>query len=49
MGRILKYLFYLIVLAVIALIAYAYVGPYLGADFSPPRQEVREKVILNGQ
>ena len=47
MGRILKYLFYLVVLAGIALVAYAYVGPFLGADFSPPQEEVRERVILN--
>jgi hypothetical protein len=47
MGRLLKYLFILIVLAGIALAGYAYVGPFLGADFSPPQEERREPVILN--
>ena len=47
MGRLLKYLFILIVLGGIALVAYAYIGPFLGADFSPPQEEVRERVILN--
>ncbi|MCM2561109.1 hypothetical protein M8756_01375 [Lutimaribacter sp. EGI FJ00015] len=47
MGRLFKYLFILLVLASIALIGYAYVGPFLGADFSPSQQEVREPVTLN--
>ncbi len=47
MGRLIKYLFFLVVLAGIALVAYAYVGPFLGADFSPPQEEVRQPVILN--
>ncbi|MGR3468372.1 MAG: hypothetical protein ACU0CI_10860 [Shimia sp.] len=36
MLRILKYLVYLLVLAAIGLVVYAYIGPILGADFSPP-------------
>lgn len=39
MWRAIKFLFYLIVLAGIALVAYAYVGPFLGADFSAPSEE----------
>jgi hypothetical protein len=34
MGRIIKWLFYLLVLAGLFLVAYAYVGPFLGVDFS---------------
>ncbi|WP_264753954.1 hypothetical protein [Tritonibacter mobilis] len=37
----------LILLAAIALIAYAYVGPWFGADFSAPSEEVRKPVVLN--
>ncbi|MHA6345213.1 hypothetical protein [Roseivivax sp. CAU 1761] len=47
MGRILKWLFYLVVLAAILLVAYAYVGPYFGADFSPPQTEMRQPVDLD--
>ncbi|ETX30621.1 hypothetical protein [Roseivivax isoporae] len=47
MGRILKWLFYLAVLGAILLVGYAYVGPYFGADFSPPQTEVRQPVDLN--
>ena len=46
MGRALKYLFYLAGLALVALVAYSYAGPYLGADFSPDRQEIRQPVTL---
>ncbi|MDX1780874.1 MAG: hypothetical protein R3256_06100 [Thalassovita sp.] len=47
MGRILKWLFTLAILGFIALVAYAYVGPWLGADFSAPQQEYRLKVVLD--
>lgn len=47
MGRLIKLLIYLAVLGFIALAAYAYVGPFLGADFSAPQDEVRQPVILN--
>lgn len=47
MGRLIKWLIYLIILAGIALIAYAYIGPFFGADFSAPLQEIREPVTLD--
>lgn len=47
MGRILKYLLYLAVLGALALVGYAYLGPFLGADFAPPQQEIRQRIILN--
>lgn len=47
MGRLIKYLFYLIVLAAIGVVGYAYVGPWFGADFSPAQSEVRIPVTLN--
>ncbi len=46
MMRLIKWLFYLAVLAFIALIAYAYIGPFFGADFSPPQKEIRQEIIL---
>ena len=47
MGRLIKWLFILGILGVIGLTGYAYVGPFLGADFSPSQVEVREKVTLD--
>ena len=48
MGRLFKFLIYLIVLAAIGLIGYAYLGPFFGADFSAPQSEIREPVVLDG-
>ncbi|MCA0940889.1 MULTISPECIES: hypothetical protein [Roseobacteraceae] len=47
MGRLFKPLLILLLLAAIALVAYAYVGPYFGADFSPPQTEIRQPVELD--
>lgn len=47
MGRLIKWLFYLLILGLLALIAYAYVGPFFGADFSPPQSEHRLPVQLD--
>ena len=47
MGRLIKYLIYIIILAAIGLIIYAYVGPWFGADFSAPATEVRKPVVLH--
>lgn len=49
MGRLTRYLFYLLVLGAIALVAYAYVGPFLGADFSPEQREVRDRIVLDAK
>ncbi|WP_170569757.1 hypothetical protein [Ruegeria atlantica] len=47
MGRLIKFLLYLICLSFIGLVAYAYLGPFFGIDFSAPQEEIREPVILN--
>ena len=47
MRRLFKAVLYLGVFGFIALVAYAYLGPFFGADFSAPQVEVREPVILN--
>jgi hypothetical protein len=46
MARLIKWLIYLAVLGFIALVAYAYLGPFFGADFSPPEREIRQDIIL---
>ncbi|MEL7299833.1 MAG: hypothetical protein AAFM92_05550 [Pseudomonadota bacterium] len=46
MWRILKYLFYLVILAGIGLTGYAYLGPVIGADFLPERETVTVPVEL---
>ncbi len=47
MGRLIKFFLYLICLSFIGLVAYAYLGPFFGADFSAPQSEISEPVILN--
>jgi len=47
MGRIVKYLIYLIILAGVGLISYAYLGPWFGADFSAPQSEITLPVVLD--
>ncbi|WP_172684819.1 hypothetical protein [Phaeobacter sp. 11ANDIMAR09] len=47
MVRLIKYLLIFGVLAVLALVAYAYIGPWFGADFSMPLQEIRKPVVLD--
>ncbi|MEM9436401.1 MAG: hypothetical protein AAGA15_05115 [Pseudomonadota bacterium] len=47
MGRLLKLIIYMIVLAGIGLVAYAYVGPIVGVDFMPPRETVTVPVELD--
>ncbi|MBE0452286.1 hypothetical protein [Roseovarius autotrophicus] len=46
MFRLIKWLIYLAVLGFIALAGYAYLGPFFGADFTPPQSEIRQDVIL---
>jgi hypothetical protein len=47
MGKMIKLLFMIAILAFIGLVGYAYVGPFFGADFSAPQIEVRQTLILN--
>ncbi|HKL54637.1 hypothetical protein BXY70_0484 [Roseovarius halotolerans] len=46
MLRLIKWLLYLAILAFIGLVGYAYIGPFFGADFSPPTNEIRQEIIL---
>lgn len=46
MFRLIKWLFYLCCIGFIALVGYTYIGPFLGADFSPQTREIREDIRL---
>ncbi|AKS45924.1 hypothetical protein SAMN05444287_1029 [Octadecabacter temperatus] len=49
MWRLIKFLFVLVVLAAIAFIAFAYLGPiFMPADFAAPVEEVVVPVTLGG-
>ncbi len=48
MWRLIKALLFLIIIAGVALVAYAYVGPlFFPADFAAPVQEVTQPVTLD--
>ena len=47
MARLIKYLFFIVIVAAIGLVTYAYVGPWFGADFSASTEEIRKPVVLN--
>jgi hypothetical protein len=47
MGRLIKFFIYLVCLAAIGVIAYAYLGPWFGSDFSAPQSEIRLPVTLD--
>lgn len=49
MSRLIRLLLYLVVLGFVGLVAYAYVGEYFGANFSPPQTETRVPVTLDAQ
>jgi hypothetical protein len=49
MGRLIKYLFYLFILGIVALIGFAYIGPFFGVDFGPITETVTQSVTLNEQ
>lgn len=46
MWRLTKLVVYLVILAGVGLVGYAYVGPLLGADFLPQRETVTVPVEL---
>ncbi|MBQ0803445.1 MULTISPECIES: hypothetical protein [unclassified Sulfitobacter] len=46
MGKLIKFLIFLLVFGFMGLVAYAYLGPFFGANFAPDQIEVREPVQL---
>ncbi len=47
MLRLIKWLLYLFVLGFFALVAYVYIGPFLGADFTPETREIRQDILID--
>ena len=47
MVQLIKWLFILSIFCIIGLSAYAYIGPFLGVDFSPSQSLERIPVELN--
>ena len=46
MGKLVKFILILVILAALGLVAYAYVGEIFGADFSAPQEEIRTPLTL---
>lgn len=46
MGRLIKLLIFLIIVGLIALVGYAYIGPFFGAEFAPAQVETRQPITL---
>lgn len=49
MQRLVKWLLYMAVTALVLLVGYAYIGPYFGADFAPQQEEIRVPVTLTDE
>ena len=47
MGKIIKWLFYFSALGAVALIIFAYIGPFLGFDFTPKQKIITLPVELH--
>ena len=47
MWRLVKAMVFLLILAALGLVAYAYLGPLLGADFSADSREIKIPVELD--
>ena len=46
MGRLIKWLIYLVILLALLLVLYAYVGPFLGVDFSARPEAQADTISL---
>tara|TARA_Y100000589_G_scaffold310798_1_gene329506 strand:- start:582 stop:731 length:150 start_codon:yes stop_codon:yes gene_type:complete len=44
MGKIFKWLFYFATIGTVALIIFAYIGPFLGFDFTPEEKTINIRV-----
>ena len=50
MWRLIKFLFVVVVVAALAFVAFAYLGPiFTPDDFAPPAQQVVKPVTLTGE
>ena len=48
LGKLFKFLFILVLLALVGLVVYAYAGPFFGVDFAPAPVETRVPVTVGG-
>lgn len=46
MGRLIKWIVYLLIVLTILLVLYAYVGPFLGVDFAARPEDQLEMISL---
>ncbi|MDF3413629.1 hypothetical protein HKX54_04105 [Sulfitobacter sp. M57] len=46
MGKLIKLLIFLLILGFAALVGFAYLGPFFGAEFAPVQVEIRQPVTL---
>lgn len=46
MFRLIKFLLYLVIIGFFALVTYIYIGPFLGADFTPETREIRQDIRI---
>ncbi len=49
LGKLFKLLVILLVLGFIGLVGFAYIAPFFGVDFAPPKNEIRMPVTLQDQ
>ncbi len=47
LGKLIKFLIFLMIIGFIGLVGYAYIGPFFGADFAPGQVETRVPVTLD--
>ena len=47
--KLIKFLVFLAIVGFIALVGYAYLGPFFGADFAPAQVEIRVPVTLGSE
>lgn len=47
LGKLIKFLIFLMIIGFIGLVGYAYLGPFFGADFAPAQVETRVPVTLD--
>ena len=47
--RVLKVILYFVIIALIALLAFAYLGPLFGVDFSPPQTKFEIPLELTAE
>lgn len=47
MVKLIKFVVYVLCLAFVGIVGYAYIGPFFGNDFDAPQEEIRRPVELD--